>query len=234
MTDATATPAGSGISRIKRTRAAAKPTPSQLPYAGLLILGIIVFGFFLSSPKLVLIWIVSVALGLVLQRSRFCFTAAMRDPVLTGGTSLTKAVVIGLAVATVGFTAISMGPYLKSGELADAAKMIALEPVGIHTAIGAFLFGIGAVIAGGCASGTLMRVGEGYAQQMIALVFFVIGSGLGAATWPIWRDALGVNLQAKIYMPELLGGMVPALIVQFALLFAVWFAADWWSKRKAS
>lgn len=224
----------SGISRIKRTRTVAKPTPSQLPYALLLLAAIIAFGFYLGSPKLALSWAISIALGLTLQRSRFCFTAAMRDPVLTGSTSLTKAVVIGLAVGTVGFSALQLGAYLKSGDMADAMKLVHLAPVGIHTAIGAFLFGIGAVIAGGCASGTLMRVGEGYAQNMIALVAFVAGSGLAAASWPIWRDLLGVNLADTVYLPTMLGGFLPALVVQFGLLFAIWLAADWWNKRKTS
>jgi uncharacterized protein len=224
----------SGISRIKRTKTVAKPTPSQLSYALLLLAAILAFGFYLGSPKLSLCWGISVALGLTLQRSRFCFTAALRDPVLTGGTSLTKAVVIGLAVGTVGFSAVQIGAYFKAGEMADAVKLAHLSPVGIHTAIGAFLFGIGAVIAGGCASGTLMRVGEGYAQNMIALVAFVAGSGIAAASWPIWRDLLGVNLANTVYLPQLLGGFLPALLVQFGLLFAIWLAADWWNKRKTA
>ncbi|WDU83426.1 YeeE/YedE thiosulfate transporter family protein [Caloramator sp. Dgby_cultured_2] len=61
-------------------------------------------------------WILGVAAGFTLQRSRFCFTASMRDPVLTGGTSLTKAVIIAIATATVGFAAIQYGAVLKGAE----------------------------------------------------------------------------------------------------------------------
>ena len=49
-------------------------------------------------------------------------------------------------------------------------------PVSFATVIGAFIFGIGMVIAGGCASGTLMRVGEGFTMQILALFFFIVGS----------------------------------------------------------
>ena len=222
------------ISRIRRTpRAPVKPTPSQLPYALGLIVILVAFGAFLGSAQLVFVWIVAVALGLTLQRSRFCFTAAMRDPLLTGSTSLTKAVLVGLAVGTAGFAALQLGAYFKGGNMADAMKLASLEPVGVHTALGAFLFGVGAVISGGCASGSLMRVGEGMTQNMIALATFILGSGVAAATWPVWRDLLGVNMDAKVYLPVVLGGFLPALIVQFGLLFALWLAADWWSKRKA-
>lgn len=221
------------ISRIRRTpRAPARPTPSQLPYAVLLFAAIVAFASFLGSPQLVVVWVIAVALGLALQRSRFCFTAAMRDPMLTGGTNLTKAVAVGLAVCSAGFIAIQLGAYFRGG-MAGALQVAGPEPVGLHTAVGAFVFGIGAVISGGCASGTLMRVGEGMTQNMIALVTFVVGSGLGAATWPYWKDLLGVDEGHKVYLPAALGGFLPALIVQFGLLFLVWLAADWWGKRKS-
>lgn len=227
-----------GISRIKRTRVEVKPAPSQLPFAVALILVMAAFGLYLmqslKAPQLAFVWAIGIALGFTLQRSRFCFTASMRDPVLTGGTNVTKAVVIGLAVGTAGFAAIQLGAYFKANDLNAAMKLSALDPVGLHTAVGGFLFGIGAVIAGGCASGTLMRVGEGFVQQMIALPFFVIGSGIGAATWPIWKAALFVDMKNAVYLPQVLGGFVPALIVQFGLLLGVWLLADWWGRRGAT
>jgi uncharacterized membrane protein YedE/YeeE len=210
---------------------------SQLPYALAVLALVVAAGFYLvrtgGSPKPAFIWAVGIALGLTLQRSRFCFTASMRDPVLTGSTSLTKAVIAGLAVGTVGFTAIQLGAYFKAGQLADAMKVAAIEPVGLHTVVGGFLFGLGAVIAGGCASGTLMRLGEGFLQQWVAIPFFILGSALGAATWPLWRDALHVQPKGGVYLPMALGGFLPALLLQFGLLLGAWLLADWWGKRSA-
>lgn len=232
------TESGTGIARIRRARAEVKPTPSQLPYAMLLLAAIAAFGavlcYSMGEVKLAFCWVVAVVLGVSLQRARFCFTAAMRDPVLTGGTNLTKAVMIGLAVVSAGFAALQIGVYLKTGNIADARQFADIGPVGFHTAVGAFLFGIGAVLGGGCASGTLMRVGEGFGQNFITLAAFIVGSGLAAGTWPWWRDALGVDLTHKIYLPVALGGFVPALVVQFGLLFAAWLLADWWGKRTTS
>jgi uncharacterized membrane protein YedE/YeeE len=229
---------GAGIARIRRTRAEVKPTPSQIPYAVMFLALLAAFGAYLSysmgEVKLAFCWVIAVALGLSLQRARFCFTAAMRDPILTGGTNLTKAVMIGLAVVSAGFAALQIGAYLKTGHMADAMQFGDIGPVGIHTAVGAFLFGIGAVLGGGCASGTLMRVGEGFGQNFVTLGAFIVGSGIAAGTWPWWRDILGVDLTHKIYLPVALGGFVPALVVQFGLLFAAWLLADWWGKRTAS
>ena len=210
---------------------------SQLPYALALLALLVAAGIYLvrtgGSPKSGFLWAVGIAFGVTLQRARFCFTASMRDPVLTGSTSMTKAVVAGLAIGTIGFTAVQLGPYFKTGQLADAMKLAGLEPVGLHTVVGGFLFGVGAVIAGGCASGTLMRMGEGFLQQWLVIPFFILGSALGAATWPVWKVALHVPASGGVYLPMALGGFVPALLLQFGLLLAVWLLADWWGRRSA-
>ena len=225
----------SSVRRPLRAPVPRKERASQLPYALALLALLVAAGFYLvragGSPKSGFLWAIGIALGLTLQRARFCFTASMRDPVLTGSTSLTKAVVGGLAVGTVGFTAVQLGAYFKTGQLADAMKLAGLEPVGLHTVVGGFIFGLGAVIAGGCASGTLMRMGEGFLQQWLVIPFFIVGSALGAATWPVWKVALHVQPTGGVYLPMALGGFVPALLVQFGLLLAVWLLTDWWGRR---
>jgi hypothetical protein len=229
---------GGGIKRIQRTRVERKENLSQFPIGLLIVVAIALVAYYYfdmqKAPRLAVFWVTGAAIGFTLQRARFCFTAAMRDPCLTGGTNLTKAVVIALAIATVLFAGLQFGAYLKTGSLDAAAKFGNVDPVGLHTAAGAFLFGIGAVISGGCASGTLMRIGEGFVQQWIVLPFFCIGGAIGAATWPVWRVLLMVDLKGAVYLPKVLGGFGPALVIQFVGLFAVYLLADWWSKRRSA
>jgi uncharacterized membrane protein YedE/YeeE len=225
-----------GIKRIQRTHVERKENTTQFPIgiAVLLVLIVICWYFFAVQKSLMLaiFWAFGIAFGFVLQRSRFCFTAAMRDPCLTGGTNLTKAVIVALAISTVLFTAMQASVLVKGGTLDQAMKIGYVAPVGIHTPIGAFMFGIGAVISGGCASGTLMRVGEGFVQQWIALPAFCIGGALGAVTWPVWKDLLMVDMKSSVFLPQLVGGFIPGVVLQFALLFGCWLLADWWSKRQ--
>jgi uncharacterized protein len=224
------------VGRIPRSVAARKPRATQLPHALALLGAIVAFGWYAvtrDAPRAAFVWAIGVALGLTMQRARFCFTAAMRDPVLTGSTSLTKAVVAGLAVGSLGFTALQLGAYFRTGKLVDAMKLASLDPVGLHTVVGGVLFGLGAVIAGGCASGTLMRVGEGFVQQLLVLPSFVAGSAIGAASWPLWKAALGVDPASAVWLPKALGGFLPAILLQYGLLFAVWLAADTWGRRRA-
>lgn len=184
-----------------------------------------------TNPKAAFILMIGTALGYILQRSRFCFTAALRDPVLTGGTNLTKAVLIALGTSSLLFMAINMSKFglsLESLSLKDVAGYV--RPVGIHTIIGAFMFGIGAVIAGGCASGTVMRIGEGFVQQWIAIIFFMIGSMLGVLLSPM----VTIKSAKAIFIPQAVGGWIPAIIIQFGLLLLLFIIADMWGKRKSA
>ena len=229
---------------IKKASSRKKVTPEQrkkrkrrqLALGVVLIVLVIVVGVLFQSvnPKGGYIWIIGVLLGYTLQRTRFCFTASLRDPMLTGGTQLTKAVIIGLAVSSVAFMAINMSKFGLDMQAYDL-KLVAgnVKPVGINTAIGAFLFGIGAVIAGGCASGTLMRMGEGFAQQWLAFVFFVIGSVLGVVIM-VPMGSVPALKGTAVFLPAALGGWIPAVILQFGLLALAYLLAQWWGNQKSS
>ena len=229
--------------KIARSSATKRETPEerqrkaaiQISAGVVLIAAIVAIAFYTQSvnPKGAYIWIIGIGLGYVLQRSRFCFTASMRDPILTGSTALTKAVIIAFALSSIAFAALQIKATGMSLETLDIAKLPGnIRDVGIHTVLGGIIFGIGAVIAGGCASGTLMRMGEGFVQQWIAIVFFIVGSVIGVVIMPSMQAA-GLYNKGAVYLPQLFGGWVPALIVQFALLATLYVLADWYGKKKS-
>jgi uncharacterized membrane protein YedE/YeeE len=186
-----------------------------------------------AAPSAGFMLFIGLALGYSLQHSRFCFTAAYRDPSLTGNTRMFRALLVALAVSTIGFAGIHMSRY--GVDLSKLPENFSPSPIGLHLFIGAFIFGIGAVLAGGCASGTFVRVGEGYVQNMIALVFFIAGSIVGIQIMntvvmpnPLLYSGKGV------YLPKVLGGFGPAILLQLLLLFVLWIVADQWEKRKTA
>ncbi len=216
--------------RIKRQSSSQtrKPKTNQIPFGILLLIGLIVIGLLLagSNEKMVFFLVTGVTFGYILQRSRFCFTAACRDPHLTKSTSLTRAVLIAFAVATIGFTAI------KYGAADGALDMVGVSPLSFATAIGAFLFGIGMVIAGGCASGTLMRVGEGFTMQLLALVFFMIGSTLASASKPFWTEHF-YDKGTKVFLPNVLDmGYFWAVVLQLLFIGVLYVGFEWYEKKK--
>lgn len=204
-----------------------KQKKSQIPYAILLIIGIVFFCFYLQKPKLIAFWIFGIAFGYILQRSRFCFTAAFRDPILTGSTSLTRAVLIAISVATIGFASMSFGSVLNGGKFVGTDSVSYFS---ILTFIGGILFGIGMVISGGCASGTLMRFGEGFQLQFTSLITFILGSIIGAYFTGI-LEPFFKNDVTKIYLPEKFG-WIGAFIIQFGLILLVYIFSIKWQKKK--
>jgi hypothetical protein len=103
-------------------------------------------------------------------------------------------------------------------------------PISFATAAGAFIFGIGMVISGGCASGTFMRVGEGFTMQMLAVVFFIIGSLWGAHDFGWWKANFMVY-GPDIHLPEVFGWF-GAVSIQLVFITVLYLLAMRWENRK--
>ena len=212
-------------SRAPRKR---KKRVNQIPIAlGILVI-IIAIGIWLGmkNPMLALYWIVGNCFGFVLQRARFCFTASMRDPYLTKSTTVTRAVLIAFALTSIIFTAIKYG-YAANGLPVPGQSYVA--PISVATAVGAFMFGIGMVIAGGCASGTLMRVGEGFWMQVIALFFFIVGSLWGAHDYGWWMEKFIITGK-RIFLPDVMGWF-GGLVCNLAIIAVIYVIAHKFEKK---
>lgn len=204
---------------------------TQIPWAILVVAVAIVAGAFFHSysPKVATFWLFGLAFGYVVQRSRFCFAAASRDPFLTGSTSLLRGVLIAFAVATIGVGAIKYGAYVADPNAEIVSSGV--NALNLSLPLGALLFGIGMVIAGGCASGTLMRIGEGNTLQLVVLVFFVIGSAWGAHDSGAFWYKLTPNAP-KVFLPDVFGWF-GAIALQLLLIALLWVAALKWQEKKS-
>ena len=215
-----------------------KKRMNQIPIAGVILGIIIAIGIFLTmrDAKLGLFWMTGLAFGFILQRSRFCFTASMRDPYLTGSTSVTRAVLIAFAITSIAFTAIKYGALVNGLPIPGQSYV---APISIATGVGAFMFGVGMVIAGGCASGTLMRIGEGFWMQLMSLFFFVVGSLLGAANYGWWERNFIVTGK-KIFLPDVFTklfnsqafGWFGGLLCNLLIIAIIFIIANKWENRK--
>ena len=213
-----------------RARTPRKKKKNQLPIGLLVFLLMIAAGVLLAvfvSDAVAMFWLFGACFGFILQKARFCFTASLRDPCITGSTSVTKAVLIAFAIASIGMTAIKYGYFTNGLEIPGQSYVM---PISLATAVGGILFGVGMVIAGGCASGTLMRVGEGFSMQLLALFFFVVGSLWGAHDMGWWT----VNFIAeapRVFLPDVFGWL-GAIVIQLLIIACLYVAADLWERRK--
>lgn len=176
------------------------------------------------SIRLTLIMALGISLGFVLQKSRFCLVSAFRDPILIGMTQLTRAFLLLLGISILGFALVSWGASQRNIPLT-----LNVFPLGVHTIVGGLLFGIGMVLAGGCSSGILMRIGEGFAMQWVAFFGLVVGAVLGERSLVNWRNVFGEI--PGIFLPDVLG-WVPTLVLEILVLLALWQLARWWQKKQ--
>jgi hypothetical protein len=114
------------------------------------------------------------AMGFIMHRSRLCFARSFREPFMTAEGDMTKAIILGLAVG------IPLASLLFQMKVIDPYIAIpATYWVGSLT--GGLIFGIGMIFAGGCASGSLWRMGEGHIKLWVAAFFFAWGGSTASA-----------------------------------------------------
>ena len=173
-------------------------------------------------------WLAGIAFGITVQRSRFCFTSAFRDFFLLGQTRILKGMLVGLAVCTVGFVMVmsTVSPNPGFGAAPSDANVL---PVGLSTLIAGTLFGIGMVLAGGCVSGSLYRMGEGYVGSWLAIGGVMVGLFLLNNSWNWWWDNL-ISSEPQIWMPAEIS-YTGALVLTTFLLATLLYLAVWRERR---
>ena len=103
--------------------------------------------------------------GFVLQRGRVCFNSAFRDLRLIHDNFMFKAALLAVALETIAFLAMAQFGWIHLNP----------KPLNwIGVIVGGFVFGLGMVLAGGCASGTTYRIGEGNTTSWLAGLSFGI------------------------------------------------------------
>jgi uncharacterized protein len=139
------------------------------------------------------------AYGMVLQWGHFCFASAFRDLFAMGITRM----FVGIMIA--------MGLFSLLIALLEAEGMSTFHPgpLGLHEVAGGLIFGAGMVFAGGCASGTLYKCGEGNANSMIVLLVISFSQAIFVDAGG-WFDSL--FLKSVFKLPKLvLSDYFPAL-----------------------
>ncbi|TAK49456.1 MAG: YeeE/YedE family protein [Betaproteobacteria bacterium] len=165
------------------------------------------------GARIVVLFAVGIALGATLHHSAFGFASAYRRLIERRGTHGVRAQLLMLAAASALFA-----PLLSQGAWLGRDVVGAIAPASLQVAAGAFLFGIGMQLAGGCGSGTLYAAGGGQLRMAVTLVAFCAGS--------FWAS-LHMDLWARLPAPEALAlgetiGWPSALTVQLAVLAALY------------
>ncbi len=186
-----------------------------------------------SGSNKIMVWfiIIGMLMGLISQRSRFCIVKAFRDPFMTGEADGSVGVITGILIGVFGFTAIK---YFGIG-IGDvgirAREMTWVFPhFFFRAAIGGLIFGIGMTIAGGCAVGTLWRVGEGQVKLWASALGFILISPISKHfIVPPIVNSLPQSLDFRNFLPDYLGYPGAFGLILFILL--IWYVFVKWNEK---
>ncbi len=155
--------------------------------------------------------------GIALYHASFGFTGAWRRFVREkrGAGLRAQLLLIGLACL---FTY----PLMQWGAEIGLPARGYILPMGLASAIGAAIFGVGMQLGGGCASGTLFTAGGGSTRMVVVLIFFIAGSVWATAHWDFWASLPMLNERRGVSLPRELGTF-GAMAAMCASLAAIWW-----------
>lgn len=187
--------------------------------------------------------LLGLAAGWLIERTHFCTMGAISDAYLFGSQRRLRAWLLAIATALL-FTQLLAGAGLVP--LAEAFYLAPrIEPLALL--VGGVLFGIGMVLAGGCASRNLVRLGAGSLKAlvvvlMLGLTAFATVAGVlvqpaellrQAVVWPL--DQPTQSLGALLAATGVIGRPVADLFLGLAIAGALFgfvfkdarFRRDW-------
>ena len=154
-------------------------------------------------------------LGLVLQRTRFCFYCHARDWFEDRNPRGLLAILLALAIGMVGYTVV-LGSWMPVPAPGQLPPDMHIGPVSWVLVLAGLSFGAGMVVSGSCISAHWYRLAEGSAVSPFALLGSGLGFILGFMTWnPLY--SLSVADAPVIWLPAYLG-YGGALALQLAVL----------------
>lgn len=170
-----------------------------------------------------MLFLVGSLLGVALYHAAFGFTSAYRRMFVERDVEGVRAQLLMLAAATILFA-----PVLTEGTAFGQPVVGAIAPLGTQVAIGAFMFGLGMQLGGGCGSGTLFTIGGGSTRMLITLVAFCAGSFFASLHMQWW---VGTPRLPAIALSDTFGWPT-AVALQLILLFALSEFLRRWGAQK--
>ena len=152
--------------------------------------------------------LLGIAMGALMQTSHFCTLGAIADWLVMGERLRLRMWLFAIAVAMVGTAGLA------AGGLIDLSQSLYTGPRFLWCSylIGGLCFGFGMVLASGCSSKTLVRLGGGSLKSLVVFLMMGLGAiltlrGPLAVLRIEWIDALALTLPSGQDLPRLLHGI---------------------------
>jgi uncharacterized membrane protein YedE/YeeE len=159
----------------------------------------------LTSQVLWAAFALAMVFGAIAQRTHFCTMGAVADIVNIGDWSRMRMWVLAIGTAMLGFNTMAGLGWIDAGKTFYTAPRV----MWLSNLVGGLLFGFGMVLASGCGSKTLVRIGGGNLKSLV--VFIVLGiaafatlRGITAVARVATVDRVAVDLGRTQDLPTLL------------------------------
>jgi uncharacterized protein len=143
--------------------------------------------------------------GAIAQRTHFCTMGAVADIVNFGDWTRMRMWVLAMGVAIIGFNVmVAMGWVQASSTVYAAPRLVWLSNL-----VGGALFGFGMVLASGCGSKTLVRLGGGSLKALVVFAVLAIAAyatlrGITAVARVASIDTVAVTLATPQDLPAVI------------------------------
>jgi len=171
--------------------------------------------------------LIGVIFGVILQRGRICFNSAFRDVLIFKDNYLMK-----LAALAIALQSITLLLFAQMGVI----KLAPMPLNWVANIVGGYIFGLGMVLAGGCASGVTYRIGEGMTTSWLAGLIFGLtaqatSSGL-FSNWMKWLGKLNVTVKpnSSVYASKVgptlatIFNVNPWIVTLIVAALLIWYA----------
>ena len=169
--------------------------------------------------------LIGAGLGVLGGRTHYCFMGAISDAVLFNSARRLRAWGLALAIALVGVQALAL-----AGLPLDTSPYRAMPAFWLGAPLGGVAFGIGMVLAGGCAFRTVVRAGAGSLRALAVVLVIALTAWAGGAldlSPPLASPPPSSSLTAAG------GAESPWRYPLAALVLAAGLAWYWWREPRA-
>ena len=162
----------------------------------------------------------SLLFGAIAQRTHFCTMGAVADIVNIGDWSRMRMWALAIGVAMLGFNAMVAAGWIEAGKTLYAGPRLTW----LSALVGGLMFGFGMVLASGCGSKTLVRVGAGSLKSLTVMIVMGVASfatlkGVTAVLRVATVDRVALDMASGASLPQWLAaaGGWPAPVVSLLL-----------------
>ena len=194
-------------------------------------------------------FVISILLGIVVNKTNFCTMGAVSDMVNMNDYSRFRAWLLAIAVALIG---VSLLEYTGAVNVTDSFPPYrSTQLIYIENILGGFMFGIGMTFASGCGNKTLIRIGGGNIKSIVVFAIIAIIAYYMTTPFPgsdktlysvlfyDWVNPMAITLEGNQDIGAMLGGaentqimrLVVGLVVAAGMLFYIFKAADFRSGK---